>query len=123
MPLLLLLPLLILAIMALWAVLLPISLIQRYRLGRKRRRVIAWANSLNAWLLLVSLALERSPFLDLLSQLLLKGRTRLATLKLATFSSLASAFMNNTAVVGALLGTITNAILVLFEKAVLKRWM
>ncbi|CAM5354053.1 SLC13 family permease [Thauera mechernichensis] len=58
-------------------------------------------------LLLVSLALERSPFLDLLSQLLLKGRTRLATLKLATFSSLASAFMNNTAVVGALLGTIT----------------
>ena len=56
MPLLLLLPLLILAIMALWAVLLPISLIQRYRLGRKRRRVIAWANSLNAWLLLVSLA-------------------------------------------------------------------
>lgn len=54
MPLLLLLPLLILAIVALWAVLLPISLIQRYRLGRKRRRVVAWANSTNAWLMLVS---------------------------------------------------------------------
>lgn len=56
MPLLLLLPLLILTIVALWGLLLPISLIQRYRFGRKRRRVIAWANSLNAWLVLVSLA-------------------------------------------------------------------
>lgn len=56
MPLLLLLPLLILAIVALWAVLLPISLIQRYRFGRKRRRVTVWANSLNAWLVLISLA-------------------------------------------------------------------
>ncbi|MBE2210401.1 MAG: DUF1453 domain-containing protein [Xanthomonadaceae bacterium] len=56
MPLLLLLPLLVLAIVALWAVLLPISLIQRYRFGRKRRRVLGWANSVNAWLVLVSLA-------------------------------------------------------------------
>lgn len=56
MPLLLLLPLLILAIVALWAVLLPVSLIQRYRFGRKRRRVLAWANSVNAWLVVVSVA-------------------------------------------------------------------
>lgn len=54
MPLLLLLPLLVLTIVALWALLLPISLIQRYRFGKKRRRVIGWANSTNAWLLLVS---------------------------------------------------------------------
>ncbi|MFU2485905.1 SLC13 family permease [Thauera sp. WH-1] len=58
-------------------------------------------------LLLVSLALERSPFLDHLSELLLKGRTAFATLRLASFTCLASAFMNNTAVVGALLGTVT----------------
>ena len=45
MPLLLLLPLLILAIVALWALLLPISLIQRYRFGRKRRRVQGWVVS------------------------------------------------------------------------------
>lgn len=55
MPLLLLLPLLVLGIAALWALLLPVSLIQRYRFGRKRRRVLGWANSVNAWLLLVSL--------------------------------------------------------------------
>ena len=54
--LLLLLPLLVLAFVALWAVLLPFSLIQRYRFGRKRRRVTAWANSVNAWLMLVSAA-------------------------------------------------------------------
>ena len=54
MPLLLLLPLLILAIVALWALLLPISLIQRYRFGRKRRRVQGWVVSGNAWLVLVS---------------------------------------------------------------------
>lgn len=56
MPLLLLLPLLILAIVALWALLLPISLIQRYRFGRKRRRVQGWVVSGNAWLVLVSVA-------------------------------------------------------------------
>ncbi len=56
MPLLLLLPLLVLAIVALWALLLPISLIQRYRFGKKRRRVIGWANATNAWLMLVSVA-------------------------------------------------------------------
>lgn len=56
MPLLLLLPMLVLAILGLWAVLLPISLIQRYRFGRKRRRVVAWANSANAWLMLILVA-------------------------------------------------------------------
>lgn len=56
MPLLLLLPLLILAIVAIWALLLPITLIQRYRFGRKRRRVQGWVVSSNAWLVLVSVA-------------------------------------------------------------------
>ena len=54
MPVLLLLPLLVLAVVALWALLLPLSLIQRYRSGRKRRRVAGWAVSVNAWLVLVS---------------------------------------------------------------------
>lgn len=58
-------------------------------------------------LLLVSLALERSPLLDLLSDALLKGRTSLATLRLSSFACLISAFMNNTAVVGALLGMVS----------------
>src|SRR5690606_8892014 len=57
-------------------------------------------------LLLVSLAIERSPLLDQLSDALLKGRTGPATIRLSSFACLASAFMNNTAVVGALLGTV-----------------
>ena len=56
MPLLFLLPLLILAVVVLWALLLPLSLIQRYRFGRKRRRVVSWVTSANAWLVLVSVA-------------------------------------------------------------------
>ncbi len=56
MPVLLLLPLLVLAAVALWALLLPLSLFQRYRHGRKRRRVTAWVVSANAWLVLVSAA-------------------------------------------------------------------
>ena len=56
MPLLFLLPLLILAVVVLWALLLPLSLIQRYRFGRKRRRVVGWVTSANAWLVLVSVA-------------------------------------------------------------------
>lgn len=51
MPLLLLIPLLFVAVAALWALLLPIALIQRYRRGRARRRAIAWAITVNAWLL------------------------------------------------------------------------
>lgn len=58
-------------------------------------------------LLLVSLALERSPLLDRLSAALLKGSPERATLRLSTFAATLSAFMNNTAVVGALLGTVS----------------
>jgi hypothetical protein len=56
MPLLLLLvvPLLMLA---LWALLLPVALVQRYRSGRARRRAVRWAMGLNGALLLVSTAL------------------------------------------------------------------
>ena len=58
-------------------------------------------------LLLVSLALERSPLLDRMSDALLKGRPALATLRLSGLTALSSAFLNNTAVVGALLGVIS----------------
>ena len=57
MPLLLLLPLLLLALVALWLVLLPLTLWARYRAGRARRRAIGWAVRANAWLLAVSLPL------------------------------------------------------------------
>jgi len=58
-------------------------------------------------LLLVSLALERSPLLDRLSTSLLQGNPQRATLKLGGFTAFVSAFMNNTAVVGALLGPVS----------------
>lgn len=51
---LLLLPLLLLVLIAAWAVLLPLALVQRYRLGKARRRAIGWMLDVNAWLLLVS---------------------------------------------------------------------
>jgi hypothetical protein len=54
MPLLLLLPLLLLAVATLWALLLPVSLWLRYRNGRARRRAQGWGIRLNAWLLLAS---------------------------------------------------------------------
>lgn len=54
MPLLLLLPLLVAGIFALWAVLLPFALAQRYRHGRARRRAQAWVVRANAWLLAAS---------------------------------------------------------------------
>lgn len=57
-------------------------------------------------LMLVSLALERSPLLDHLSDTLLKGRESLATLRLMGVTAFLSAFLNNTAVVGSLLGVI-----------------
>ena len=56
MPLLLLIPLLVLAVLALWAVLLPFSLWARYRTGKARRRAVAWIVGGNAWLLLISVA-------------------------------------------------------------------
>lgn len=58
-------------------------------------------------LLLVSLALERSPLLDWLSQHLLKGHPKLATVRLMGSTAVLSAFLNNTAVVAAFLGAIT----------------
>ena len=51
---LLLIPLLVLGVMALWAVLLPLSILQRYRHGRQRRRAQPFAVRVNAWLMLVS---------------------------------------------------------------------
>jgi len=54
MPLLLLIPLLFLAVSVLWALLLPFSLWQRYRLGRARRGVQGWVVRANAWLLAAS---------------------------------------------------------------------
>lgn len=58
-------------------------------------------------LLLVSLALERTPLLDWLSQRLLNGRETTATARLMGASALLSAFLNNTAVVAAFLGAIS----------------
>ncbi|KRG71546.1 hypothetical protein [Pseudoxanthomonas dokdonensis] len=52
MPLLLIPVLLLLAVLLL--LLLPLSLWQRYRVGRARRRTLGWLVALNAWLLLVS---------------------------------------------------------------------
>jgi di/tricarboxylate transporter len=58
-------------------------------------------------LLLVSLALERTPLLDWLSQRLWVGSETWATARLMAVSGVLSAFLNNTAVVAAFLGTIT----------------
>lgn len=54
MPLLLLLPLLLAAVFALWVLLLPLAIVQRYRHGRARRRVQPWFVGANAWLLALS---------------------------------------------------------------------
>ncbi|WFM69977.1 SLC13 family permease [Halomonas sp. CKK8] len=58
-------------------------------------------------LLLVSLALERTPLLDWLSHRLLRGRPESATARLMGTSAVLSAFLNNTAVVAAFLGAIS----------------
>lgn len=58
-------------------------------------------------LLLVSLTLERSPLLDLVSQSLLKGKEKPALLRLMGISALLSAFLNNTAVVASFLSTLS----------------
>lgn len=50
----LLIPLLVLGAIALWALLLPFALIQRYRYGKARRRIQGWVVRANAWLLLFS---------------------------------------------------------------------
>ena len=54
---LLIIPLVILAVLALWLLLLPIALWQRYRAGRARRRAWPWVVSLNTVLLPLSAAL------------------------------------------------------------------
>lgn len=54
MPLLLLLPVLVMALVLLWLLLLPFALWQRYRSGRARRRAARWVTAVNAWSLLVS---------------------------------------------------------------------
>ncbi|HXH00842.1 MAG TPA: DUF1453 domain-containing protein, partial [Xanthomonadaceae bacterium] len=51
---LLLIPLLLLAVIALWALLLPFAMWQRIRHGGTRRRAQAWVVGVNARLLLVS---------------------------------------------------------------------
>lgn len=54
---LLLIPLAVLALALLWALLIPIGLIQRYRYGKARRRALGWAVGLGAALSLPSLLL------------------------------------------------------------------
>jgi hypothetical protein len=54
MPLLLLIPLLVVGVLVLWVLLLPLSMLQRYRHGRTRRRAQPLAVRVNAWLLLAS---------------------------------------------------------------------
>lgn len=58
-------------------------------------------------LLMVSLALERSPALDWLSDKLIQGTATVAAFRLSIVTIAFSAFLNNTAVVGALLGVVT----------------
>ena len=53
---LLLLPLIVLVLLGLWLLLLPLSLWQRYRFGKARRRAWPWLVRLNSRLLLVSAA-------------------------------------------------------------------
>ncbi len=53
---LLLLPLVVLVLLFLWLLLLPLSLWQRYRFGKARRKAWPWLVKLNAWVLLVSAA-------------------------------------------------------------------
>ena len=50
-------PLVVLVLLALWLMLLPVSLWQRYRMGKARRRARPWLVRFNAWALLVSLLL------------------------------------------------------------------
>ena len=54
MPLVLLVPLLVAGVFALWVLLLPVLVVQRYRLGKARRRVQPWGVRVNAWLLAAS---------------------------------------------------------------------
>lgn len=57
-------------------------------------------------LLLVSLALERSPLMTRLSAQVVSGSERQAVWRLSSMAALMSAFLNNTAVVSGLLGSV-----------------
>lgn len=50
-------PLVVLVLLVLWLLLLPLSLWQRYRMGKARRRMRPWLVRFNAWALLASLLL------------------------------------------------------------------
>lgn len=58
-------------------------------------------------LLLVSLALERSPLMDQISAKLLTGREKPSLIRLMSVTALLSAFLNNTAIVASFLGTLS----------------
>lgn len=47
--------LLVAALFVTWMLLLPISIVQRYRYGKARRRVLPWVVRLNAWVLSISM--------------------------------------------------------------------
>ena len=59
-------------------------------------------------LMIISLALERAPLLEMAFRRLISGRPGGAVFRLSLVTAAASAFLNNTAVVSALLGTISN---------------
>ncbi len=59
-------------------------------------------------LMMVSLVLERAPLLEIAFRKLIAGRTTPAVFRLSLVTAAASAFLNNTAVVSALLGTVSN---------------
>lgn len=54
MPLILLIPLFVAGLFALWVLTLPLVVRQRYRYGKARRRVQPWVVRVNGWLLLMS---------------------------------------------------------------------
>lgn len=58
-------------------------------------------------LLMASLVLERSPLLDRASALMISGGPSRAIFRLSSFTVVFSAFVNNTAVVGSMLGMVT----------------
>lgn len=83
-----------------------------YLLGMLDQRTLltSYTNPALATLILllsVSLVLERSPWIQRLSDALLTGRPAIATWRLGGFAALCSAFLNNTAVVSALLGAVS----------------
>ena len=47
-------PLVILVLLVVWLLLLPLSLWQRYRMGKARRKAWSWMVKLNSWVLLLS---------------------------------------------------------------------